>query len=142
MIFLLMALTGLSVQAQGVEYAGDANNATLEELLAQASEADKPIFVKLYADWCGPCKKMDKRVLSKKTVGKYYNDNFLNVKLNTDYGLGQELAGKFGVRSIPAYLFINSKGKLSHSGGGEMNVEEFVKLGQKGAKRASGKKRG
>lgn len=136
---LMLGLTGITLSAQGVEYLEDG---TWDSILAQSAEEGKPVFVKLYADWCGPCKKMDKRVLSKSKVGNYYNENFINVKLNTDYGLGQQLANQHGVRSIPSYLFINSKGKLSHSGGGELSVDQFIKLGEKGVKRAGGKKRG
>ncbi|OGR52791.1 MAG: thioredoxin [Elusimicrobia bacterium GWA2_62_23] len=67
---------------------------------------DRPCIVDFYADWCGPCKMIAPVLeeLSKKYEGK------LDVyKINTDQE--QELAGAFGIQSIPSLLFIPMAGK-------------------------------
>lgn len=60
-----------------------------------------PAIVDFYADWCGPCKMVAPILeeLSKEYAGK------LNIyKINTDEEA--ELAGAFGIQSIPSILFI------------------------------------
>jgi thioredoxin 1 len=69
-------------------------------------KGDLPCIVDFYADWCGPCKMvapiMDE--LSKEYTGK------MNVyKIDTE--AEQELAGAFGVQSIPSILFIPKDGQ-------------------------------
>lgn len=66
---------------------------------------DLPCIVDFYADWCGPCKMVSPILdqISHEYAGK------LNVyKVNTDEE--QELAGAFGIQSIPSILFIPKSG--------------------------------
>ncbi len=66
---------------------------------------DVPCIVDFYADWCGPCKMVSPILdqISQEYAGK------LNVyKVNTDEE--QELAGAFGIQSIPSILFIPKAG--------------------------------
>ncbi|NNM66437.1 MAG: thioredoxin [Spirochaetales bacterium] len=66
---------------------------------------DIPCIVDFYADWCGPCKMVSPILdqISTEYAGK------LNVyKVNTDEE--QELAGAFGIQSIPSILFVPKTG--------------------------------
>lgn len=61
---------------------------------------DLPCIIDFYADWCQPCKMVAPILeeLSEELEGK------LNIyKVNTEQE--QELAGVFGIRSIPSMLF-------------------------------------
>jgi len=63
-------------------------------------EGDLPCLIDFYADWCGPCKSLAPILdeLSEEYKGK------INIyKVNTEEE--QELAGTFGIRSIPSLLF-------------------------------------
>lgn len=62
---------------------------------------DKPAIVDFYADWCGPC-----RITSPILAGlaEEYADEIYVYKVNVDREA--ELAGLFGVQSIPMFLFI------------------------------------
>src|SRR5580700_4172641 len=42
----------------------------------------KKIFVDIYTDWCGWCKRLDATTYQDPKVVKYVNDNFYAVKLN------------------------------------------------------------
>jgi thioredoxin 1 len=62
---------------------------------------DKPAIIDFYADWCGPCK-MVAPVLEK--LDEEYDGKMYFYKIDTE--AEQELAGAFGIQSIPSLLFI------------------------------------
>lgn len=55
--------------------------------LASSDETPKKIFVDVYTDWCGWCKKMDKDTFQNEEVAAYMKANFYMVKLD---GEGKE----------------------------------------------------
>ncbi|MBT3383548.1 MAG: thioredoxin [Prolixibacteraceae bacterium] len=69
-------------------------------------EGAKPCMIDFYADWCGPCK-MVAPVLEE--LQKEYGDSIVIYKVNTEEQ--QELAGMFGVQSIPSLLFVPQDGQ-------------------------------
>lgn len=69
-------------------------------------EGQLPCIIDFYADWCGPCKMVAPILeeLSKTFEGK------INIyKVDTE--AQQELAGAFGIRSIPSMLFVPMTGQ-------------------------------
>ncbi|MBN2417604.1 thioredoxin [bacterium] len=67
---------------------------------------DKPAIIDFYADWCGPCK-MVAPVLEE--LSKEYDGKVDIYKIDTEKE--QELAGAFGISSIPSILFIPMDGQ-------------------------------
>jgi thioredoxin len=65
-----------------------------------------PAIIDFYADWCGPCK-MVAPVLEE--LAKEYEGKLIIYKVDTD--AEQELAGVFGIQSIPTILFIGADGE-------------------------------
>lgn len=67
---------------------------------------DKPAIVDFYADWCGPCKALAPTM---EDLAAEYKGKIHIYEINVDEE--QELAGFFGIQSIPSLLFIPMKGK-------------------------------
>ncbi len=69
-------------------------------------EGDLPCIIDFYADWCQPCK-MVAPILEE--LSKEYQGKINIYKVDTE--AEQELAGAFGIRSIPSILFCPKEGQ-------------------------------
>ena len=67
--------------------------------------SEKTVLLDFYADWCGPCRMVSPLI---DEIAKE-RDDILVAKINVDDE--QELAGKFGVFSIPT-LVVMKNGKV------------------------------
>src|SRR5690606_17422221 len=81
---VLLALTlvlGISVYAQEDK---TIKWYSFDEVTELAAKEPKMILVKVYTDWCGWCKKMDKETFTDSQVIDYVNSNFYPVKMNAE----------------------------------------------------------
>lgn len=67
-------------------------------------EADVPVLVDFYADWCGPCKAMGPVI---DALAREYDGKIKIGKINVDDN--QETAAQFGVMSIPTFIIFKGK---------------------------------
>ena len=82
---------------------------TLEQAIAAQQEKPKKIFIDFYADWCGPCKIMDKNTYGHQEIANFLNENYYAVKFNAE---GKESVTVFGrIFSNPEF----SSGKKRNS---------------------------
>lgn len=126
---LLLSLLGLTffAKAEGIEFF----KGSWEEAKQTAIEQDKIIFVDAYTSWCGPCKLMSKKVFTQKTVGDFYNSNFISVKLDMEKtDEGRKFARDYRVRSYPTLLFIDGAGEVVHLAVGAKQPNDFIALGK------------
>ena len=65
---------------------------TYKQALEAAKTENKLVFMDFYTDWCGPCKLMTREVFPTKTVGDYFNEKFVSIKVNAEKGEGIALA--------------------------------------------------
>ena len=80
----LLALTlvlGISVYAQEDK---TIKWYSFDEVTELAAKEPKMILIKVYTDWCGWCKKMDKETFTDSQVIDYVNSNFYPVKMNAE----------------------------------------------------------
>ena len=55
-----------------------------EEAIKKNKTEKKLVFVDLYTDWCGWCKRMDATTFKDKEVVAYMSENYLSVKFNAE----------------------------------------------------------
>lgn len=122
--FLFSGLT--AINGQGIEFF----HGTWAEALEEAKKQDKVIFVDAYAEWCGPCKRMAKNVFTDKSVGDFYNANFINMKLDMEKGEGKKFRQKYPVSAFPTLFFIDYTGDLVAKIKGAQQVEPLIALGK------------
>ena len=67
---------------------------------------DKPAIVDFYATWCGPCKALSPIL---EDLAKEYDGKIYIYKVDVDKE--SDLAGAFGIQSIPTLLFIPQDGQ-------------------------------
>ncbi len=91
---------------------------------------NKIIFVDFQASWCKPCKLMEQTVFKNDTIGRFYNQNFINLSFNTDSSDGKAISKKYGVTFLPTFLFLDANGNLLHRSFGGRNVSDFLTLGK------------
>jgi thioredoxin 1 len=68
-------------------------------------KGDKPCLIDFYADWCQPCK-MVAPILEE--LATDYDGKLTIFKVDTE--AEKELAGIFGIQSIPSLLFVPLEG--------------------------------
>jgi len=63
---------------------GPINWLTLEEADSLYKIQKRPIFIDVFTDWCGWCKRMDATTFKDPNIAAYLNTNFYSVKLNAE----------------------------------------------------------
>jgi putative thioredoxin len=109
--------------APASSYVFEAGEANFETEVLQAS-LQTPVLVDFWATWCGPCKTLGP--ILEKLAGEYAGA-FRLAKIDCDKE--QQLAGMFGVRSIPTVVLI-AGGQIVDAFSGalpESQVREFLK---------------
>ena len=79
-----------------MEYRFNENNFENEVM-----KSEIPVLIDFYAEWCGPCRMMAPVV---EQFAEEYEGSIKIGKINVDEE--SELAARFGVQSIPSFIFI------------------------------------
>lgn len=109
--------------AANVAFSADVNNlgpendvkffqGSFESAKYKAGEEGKLFFVEFYADWCTPCKWMDKTTFRNENVVQILNNNYVALKMDIESQEGSLLKHKYSVRMLPTILIFNSEGDL------------------------------
>lgn len=118
---------------------------TWEEALERSKTEPRKIFVDIYTDWCGWCKKMDKNTFQQAYIAKYVNENFYAVKFNAEQETEIEFKDKVykfvdqaprgyhelafaitqGQLSYPTIVFLDEQLEVIQSIPGYRSPEEF-----------------
>lgn len=95
--------------------------------LEKAKKDNKLVMIDLYADWCGPCRLLDKNTFGNKDVQTRLSNGFIAVKIDLERSKETtELARKFGANAIPHVVFLDSDGKKLSDIIGYVPPDEFL----------------
>ena len=109
------------------------------EALSKAQKDPRLIFVDMYADWCIPCRVMDKNVYMDPTVASTLNKKFYPVKLDVDSEAPITCDGKqatpkkcfsevWELNVLPSLVLIAPKGLSILTVADSMSPQEMIML--------------
>lgn len=114
--YLAAVAAGAAIFAAGIDYWPTRTEIpwlTLDEAKQQARESGKPIFLDVYADWCAPCRLMDKTVFTEDSVREMLTSRYIPARLNIDDPAATDsIKKRLRIHALPTSILISPAGLL------------------------------
>ena len=81
-----------------------------ETAFQRAKAENKLVYVDVYAEWCGPCKLMDRTTFINDEVIEILRDKFIATRVNIDdEKIGSRVKEQFNISAMPTALMLSSE---------------------------------
>ncbi len=108
----------------------------LEDARMLAMKDGKYIFIDIADATVQASLLMDKNVFTLNQVADFYNQHFINLRV--EMREVADLIQKYGIKEAPAFMYLNTDGKLIYKAEGACTSEVFLKYGAEALKKAQG----
>jgi len=84
-----------------------------DKRITEAQDLSKPVLMDFYADWCIPCKELDKHTFSDEKIADMAED-FVMLKVDltsTNHPVYEKLRKKYQIKGVPTLVLLKPDGK-------------------------------
>ena len=119
-IFTLILILPILLEGPGVSW-----KPFSQISLAEAKSSGKPVIIDFYADWCTPCRDLEKKTFHDQNIVRE-SEKFIMIKVDVtrrgDQGAIQ-LLEKYNVKGVPTVIFLDPMGNELK----ELRVMDFIR---------------
>lgn len=91
---------------------------------ADAQRLNKPLLIHFYAEWCVPCRRMEREFLDSPELLGLIGEKFIAVKVDTEKHT--ELIEQFDVRILPSDMIIAPDGHIMAASSGYQDRQNYI----------------
>jgi len=124
--WLVCAVLGCSLSVSTAAEDAIPWQVNLESAKRLASQTNRLVLVHFWADWCQPCKTMERDVFSRPDVAAAIQADYVAVKLHADYF--PHTARQYGVTALPADVILTPQGEAIERSAGASDPSRYVAM--------------
>lgn len=125
-ILLLLFIANVAFAQKGILF----KTTSVETLFQEARRTGKPVFMEIYSPTCHVCQSFIP-TLADNRVGKFYNDKFINTKLDINQSNTKAFieSRQLFVPSLPLFLYFDPQRNLIHFAMSNNSTDEVIRHG-------------